>query len=91
MLHDDPNESSAVYLLTSDNTHAVYGTDVSPRQLLCQKYRRHFFFVEETFDHGPGKETVKFHQCSFLNINADEKVSYKSYIKNLAGQVAKQE
>ena len=71
MLHDDPNESSAVYLLTSDNKHAVCGTDVSPHQLLCRKYQRHFFFVEETFDHGPGNEIVMFHQCSFLNINAD--------------------
>ena len=27
MLRDDPNESSAVYLLTSDDKHAVCGTD----------------------------------------------------------------
>ena len=29
MLRDDPNESSAVYLLTSDDKHAVCGTDFS--------------------------------------------------------------
>ena len=27
VLRDDPNESSAVYLLTSDDKHAVCGTD----------------------------------------------------------------
>ena len=48
MLRDDPNESSAVYLLTSDNKHAVRGTDFTPMQIN--------FFVEETFDHVPGKE-----------------------------------
>ena len=30
MLHDDLNESSAVYFLTSDDKHAVCGTDFSP-------------------------------------------------------------
>ena len=38
VLCDDPNESSVVYLLTSDNKHAVCGTDFSPNQLLCRKY-----------------------------------------------------
>ena len=33
MLRDDPNESSAVYLLTSDDKHAVRGTDFSPMQI----------------------------------------------------------
>ena len=30
MLRDDPNESSAVYLLTSDDKYAVCGMDFSP-------------------------------------------------------------
>ena len=47
----DPNESSAVYLLTSDDKYAVCGMDFSPNQLLCRKY-----LVEETFDHLPGNE-----------------------------------
>ena len=33
VLRDDPSESSAVYLLTSDNKSAVCGTDVSPIQI----------------------------------------------------------
>ena len=33
VLRDDRNESSAVYLLTSDNKHAVCGTDFSPMQI----------------------------------------------------------
>ena len=33
MLRDDPNESSAVYFLTSDDKHAVCGTDFSPMQI----------------------------------------------------------
>ena len=33
MLRDDPNESSAVYLLTSDNKHAVCETDFLPMQI----------------------------------------------------------
>ena len=57
MLRDDPNESSAVYLLTSDDEYAVCGTNFLPNQLLCRKYlATKFFFVEETFDHVPGNE-----------------------------------
>ena len=33
MLRDDPNESSAVHLLTSDDKHAVCGTNFSPVQI----------------------------------------------------------
>ena len=48
----DPNESSAVNLLTSDDKYAVGGVDFSPNQpLLCRKY-----LVEETCDHPPGNE-----------------------------------
>jgi len=50
------NESSAVYLLTSDDKHAVCGTDFPPNQLLYRKYLVLFFFVEETFDHVLGNE-----------------------------------
>ena len=32
-VHDDPNESSAVFLLSSDNKHAVCGTNFSPMQI----------------------------------------------------------
>ena len=57
MLRDDPNESSAVYLLSSDDKYAVCGTNFLPNQLLCRKYlATKFFFVEETFDHVPGNE-----------------------------------
>ena len=56
MLCDDPNESSAVYLLTSDDKHDVYGTDFTRNQLLYRKYLALFFFLEETFDHVPGNE-----------------------------------
>ena len=53
----DPNESSAVYLLTSYDEYAVCGTNLLPNQLLCRKYlATKFFFVEETFDHVPGNE-----------------------------------
>ena len=55
VLCDDPNKSSAVYLLTSDDKHAVCGTDFTPNQLLYRKYLALFFFVEETFDHVSGK------------------------------------
>ena len=33
VLRDDLNESSTVYFLTSDNKHAVCGTDFSPMQI----------------------------------------------------------
>ena len=57
MLRDDPNESSAVYLLTSDDEYAVCGTNFLPNQLLCRKcLATKFFLVEETFDHVPGNE-----------------------------------
>ena len=57
MLRDDPNESSAVYLLSSDDKYAVCGTNFSPNQLLCRKYLATFLLiVEETFDHVPGNE-----------------------------------
>ena len=49
MLRDDPNESSAVYLLTSHDEYAVCGTNL---KYLATK----LFFVEETFDHVPGNE-----------------------------------
>ena len=57
---DDPNESSAVYLLTSDDKHAVCETDFTPNQLLYRKYLALFFFVEETFDHILGKIVCAF-------------------------------
>ena len=57
MLRDYPNESSAVYLLTSDDECAVCGTNFLSNQLLCRKYlATKFFFVEETFDDVPGNE-----------------------------------
>ena len=56
VLRDDPNQSSAVYLLASDNKHAICGTEFSLNQLLCRKYWRRFFFVKETFDHVTGNE-----------------------------------
>ena len=45
MLRDDPNESSAVYLLSSDDKYAVCGTNFSPNQLLCPKYLATFLLI----------------------------------------------
>ena len=56
MKRDDPNESSAVYLLTSDDKYAVCGTNFSPNQLLCRKFLTTFLLMEETFDLVPGNE-----------------------------------
>ena len=74
MLHDDPNESSAVYLLTSDNKHTVCGTNFSPMQFN--------FFAENISDDSslfcrlsitcPARKKIKFHRCSFLNINVKQ-------------------
>ena len=46
---DDPNESSAVYLLTSDDKYAVCGTNFSPNQLLCRKFLATFLPYEGDF------------------------------------------
>ena len=74
MLRDDPNESSAVYLLTSDNKHTVCGTNFSPMQFN--------FFAENISDDSslwrrlsitcPARKKIKFHRCSFLNINVKQ-------------------
>ena len=32
-MHDDPSESSAVFLLSADNKHAVCGTNFSPIEI----------------------------------------------------------
>ena len=53
MLRDDPNESSVVYLLTSDDEYAVFGTNFLPNQLLCCNCLATF---NQTFDHVPGNE-----------------------------------
>ena len=45
MLRDDPNESSAVYLLSSGDKYAVCGTNFSPNQLLCWKYLATFLLI----------------------------------------------
>ena len=39
MLRDDPNASSAVYLLTSDDKYAICGTNFLPNQLLCRNMK----------------------------------------------------
>ena len=72
MLRDDPNQSSAVYLLASDNKQAVCGTEFSPNQLLYRKYWQRFFFVKETFNHVPGNENDQV-SATFLSdrINAE--------------------
>ena len=49
MLHDDPNENSAVYLLTSDDKYAVCGTNFSPNQLFCRKYSAKFLLYGGDF------------------------------------------
>ena len=52
----DPNESSTVYLLTSDDKYAVCRTNFSPNQLLSRKFLATFFLMEETFDQVLGNE-----------------------------------
>ena len=74
MLRDDPNESSAVYLLTSDYKHAVSETDFSPMQIN--------FFAENISDDSSlcrrlsitcqAREKFKFHRCSFRNIKVKQ-------------------
>ena len=75
VLRDDPNESSAVYLLTSDNKHAVCGTDFSPMQIN--------FFAENISDYNSSlwrrlsitcqaRKKIKFHRCSFRNVNVKQ-------------------
>ena len=53
MLRDDPNESSAVYLLTSDDKQTVCGTDFSPMQI--NFFAKNISDEEEAFHHVPGK------------------------------------
>ena len=74
VLCDDPNESSAVYLLTSDNKHTACGTDFSPMQIN--------FFAENISDDSSlwrrlsitwqAREKIKFHRYSFRNINVKQ-------------------
>ena len=74
VLRDDRNESSAVYLLTSDNKHAVCGTDFSPMQIN--------FFAENISDYSSlwrrlsitcqARKKIKFHRCSFRNVNVKQ-------------------
>ena len=74
MLRDDRNESSAVYLLTSDNKHAVCGTDFSPMEIN--------FFAKNISDDSSlwwrlsitcqARKMIKFHQCSFWNIKVKQ-------------------
>ena len=81
MLRDDPNESSAVYLLTSDDEYAVCGTNFLPNQLLCRKYlATKFFFVEETFDHLPGNEKDQVSpKCRYrsFSLSRNQKLDWK--------------
>ena len=65
-LRNDPNESSAVHLLTFDDKHAVCGTDFSPMQIN--------FFAENISDDSSlcrrlsitchARKKIKFHRCS---------------------------
>ena len=74
VLRDDRNESSAVYLLTSDNKHAVCGTDFSPMEIN--------FFAKNISDDSSlwwrlsitcqARKMIKFHQCSFWNIKVKQ-------------------
>ena len=74
VLRDDPNESSTVYLLTSDNKHAVCWTDFSPMQIS---------FFAENISHDSSlwrrlsimcqaRKMIKFHWCSFRNIKVKQ-------------------
>ena len=57
----DPNESSAVYLLTSDDKYAVCGTNLFPNQLLCQKYLPTFLLSGGDFwSHAVQRKTSSF-------------------------------
>ena len=74
MLCDDPNESSTVYLLTSDNKQVVCGTDFSPMQI-------NFFAENISYDSSMWRrlsvmcqvrKMIKFHRCSFRNIKVKQ-------------------
>ena len=74
MLWNDPNESSAVYLLTSDNKQVVCGTDFSPMQI-------NFFAENISYDSSmwrrlsvmcQARKMIKFHRCSFRNIKVKQ-------------------
>ena len=71
----DPNESSAVHLLTSDDKYAVCGMDFSPNQLLCRKY-----LVEETFDHLPGSEKDQLSATGLGDLRRCRTMILKVYI-----------
>ena len=71
----DPNESSAVHLLTSDDKYAVCGMDFSLNQLLCQKY-----LVEETFDHLPGNEKEQLSAMGLGDLRHRRTMILKVYI-----------
>ena len=63
MLCDDPNESSAVYLLTSDDKHA------NANQLLCQNISDDSSLKRLSIMCQARK---KFDRCPFRNINVKQ-------------------
>ena len=68
MLRDDPNESSAVYLLTSDDEYAVCGTiNFLPNQLLCCKY-----LFSRLYPYMFGKKKHKAKEAGFWPISLTE-------------------
>ena len=63
MLSDDPNQSSAVYLLTSDDKYTDWGTNFSPNQLLCRKYLPTFLLCGGDLRSRAGqRKRIKFHR-----------------------------
>ena len=74
MLCDDLNESSAVYLLTSDNKQVVCGTDFSPVKInfFAENISYDSFLWRRLSVMCQARKKIKFHQCSFLNINVKQ-------------------
>ena len=63
MLSDDPNQSSAVYLLTPDDKYTDWGTNFSPNQLLCRKYLPAFLLCGGDLRSRAGqRKRIKFHR-----------------------------
>ena len=75
MLRDDPNESSAVYLLTIDNKHAVCGTDFSPMQInfFGENIRDDSSLCRRLSIRCQAREKITFQSwCSFWSINVKQ-------------------
>ena len=83
VLRDDPSESCAVHLLTSDNKHAVNcGIDVSPIQInfLAENISDNSSLWRRLWITCQARKKIRFHRCSFRNMNV--KQIYALFLKN---------